>query len=139
MQQVRTNLIIPRSAAVALGRGTSRPWWPGATCPKTPAATQQQSRLHEGVISDLVFDLETERFTRINSGNASPPDSVTRDEPGSRRRSEIGTPIPRSTGLAAYPYCWLAIYGLQRHFRPGLAFWRANLALGAVGPENVSA
>ena len=33
-------------------------------------------------MADLVFDLEPERSTRSQSGNPSPPDTVTRDEPG---------------------------------------------------------
>ena len=59
----------------------------------------------EGLMSDVVFDLEAERFTRNHPGNASPPDSVTRDEPRMTANSaKLPKLIRRSVALPAHAF-----------------------------------
>ena len=49
----------------------------------------------EGLMSDVVFELETERSTRSQLGKrVTTRHPVTRDEPRDHRLSEIRTPLP---------------------------------------------
>lgn len=58
--------------SVEANEGDLTRWWPGATGKKAAI---------EGVIADMVFDFEPRGQPAVNTGNASPTHSVTRDEP----------------------------------------------------------
>jgi hypothetical protein len=76
----------------------------------------------EGLMSDVVFELETERSTR-STRNASRPHAVTRDGLGGHRLSEIRTSLPEVKPdrrlilmLARHLYPQAPIFGLAGAF-----------------------